>query len=59
MDKTDPGTLFSGSSQSLLLEYIRGDMNSQNPVYALYESKNYRTTADTICTPYLKSAQGR
>ena len=38
MDKTVPITLISGVSQSWLLNYVRGDMDSQNPAFALYDS---------------------
>ena len=33
MDKTGP---ISGSSQSRILKYVRGDMDSLNPKFALY-----------------------
>ena len=38
MDKTVPITLISGFSQSWLLNYVRGDMDSLNPEFALYSS---------------------
>ena len=47
-DKMCPSSLMLDSSQGTLLEYIRGYMESLNPKFALYGSKNECTRPDYV-----------
>ena len=55
-DKTCPITLILPSSQSLLLEYIKGDMESLYSKFALYGSKNESTRTDTVLSEVSEGA---
>ena len=48
VDKTRPSTLILALSQSWLLWYIRVDMESICPEFALYDSKNECARTDTV-----------
>ena len=52
-------TLIRASSQSLLLEYLRGVIESIYSELALYGSTNKCTRTDTVSYPYLRSAMAR
>ena len=49
--QTCPSTLIKDSSQSLLLEYFRGDMESLNPELSLNCIQNEYTRTDTVFFP--------
>ena len=59
VDKTYPSTLVLTSSQSYFLVYIRGDMESMYPEFALYGSKNVCAWTETVFSPYLRSTLGQ
>ena len=47
------------SSQRLLLEYIKFDMETLNPGFALCVSKNMGARTDTVFSPCMGSEPGR
>ena len=50
-NKTCPSTLILASSQSYFLGYIRVDMESIYPEFALYGDTNERARTDTVFFP--------
>ena len=46
-----PSTLILASSHIYLLEYIKGDMETLNPEFALYGRKNLSARTDTFFFP--------